>query len=224
MTYKQSRGYDNAQKMVFEDTDGKYDIPKIYPLEEDFEMCDFIPFNYALSEKHPENKGVHFYLDDYQFTRLWNNPDRYMSLLGKFKYVLSPDYSLFTDFPMAMNMFNHYKKHWLGAYMQEHGIKVIPTICWSDRSSYDWCFDGEPKNSIVSVSSVGVCQSKETIRLFMEGYEEMIRRLNPSKILFFGKPIINNYEQCPQNVIFMEDFMRARLIDLSKRGNTYVKT
>ena len=31
-----------------------------------------------LSEKEPEGKGVHFFINDYQFERVWNNPDRYI--------------------------------------------------------------------------------------------------------------------------------------------------
>ncbi len=43
----------------------------------------------------------------------------------------------------------------LTAYWQAHGIHVIPTLCWCGEQSYDWCFDGEPRNAIVSISSHG---------------------------------------------------------------------
>lgn len=87
---------------------------------------------------------MHFFLDDCQFNRCWNNPDRYVEILKRFKCVLSSDFSLFTDFPKALQIYNHYRKHWLGAYWQMHGIEVIPTLCWSDEESFAWCFDGEP--------------------------------------------------------------------------------
>lgn len=79
------------------------------------------------------NCGVHFFLDDYQFQRLWNTPDRYIESLQKFSCVLSPDFSLYTDYPTALQIYNHYRKHWIGAYLQLYGIEVIPTICWSDE-------------------------------------------------------------------------------------------
>lgn len=65
-----------------------------------------------------------------------------------------------------------------------YGIKVIPTICWSDEVSYNYCFDGEPKNSIVAVSSVGTQKSNKGKELFLQGYNEMLERLEPTQIIF----------------------------------------
>lgn len=98
--------------------------------------------------------------------------------------MLSPDFSLYTDFPVAMQIYNHYRKHWLGAYWQSLGIKVIPTICWSDDSSFDWCFDGEPVGGVVAVSSVGTQNSRTAKAAFLRGYEAMCERLSPSEIIF----------------------------------------
>ena len=53
---------------------------------------------------------------------------------------------------------------------------MIPTICWGDEDSYEWCFDGEPVGGTVAVSSVGILNSKEKIKHFIMGYEEMIIR------------------------------------------------
>ena len=153
------RNYENAQRMLF-DGIGQYEIPEIEPTQ--FENAEFIGFNYAKSAKNPESKAVHFFLDDYQFTRVWTDPDRYIPMLQRFKYVLTPDFSLYTDFPKPLQIYNHYRKHWLGAYWQMHGINVIPTICWSGRESFGWCFDGEPTHSVVAVSSVGTQNSKES--------------------------------------------------------------
>lgn len=63
---------------------------------------------------------------------------------------------------------------------------MIPTISWSDPDSFDWCFDGEPRGGVVAVSSVGTQKNRASASLFMEGYNEMLRRLNPCKIVFYG--------------------------------------
>lgn len=86
----------------------------------------------------------------------------------------------------AVQIWNHYRKHWLGAYWQGNGITVIPTISWSDESSFEWCFDGEPVGGAVAVSSVGTQLNKRAAELFRLGYDEMLRRLNPSTIYFYG--------------------------------------
>ena len=166
----------------------KWNIPNIKGIEEFDEKVQFVGFNYAKTcEKQQKTDfGVHFFLDDYQFERLWNRPDKYIQLLLKFKYVLSPDFSMYTDYPKAMQMWKHYQKHWLGAYMELFGIKVIPTIGWSDKESFKWCFDGEPKNSIVAVSSIGTQRNEESRRAFLDGYNKMVEVLKPTTILFWG--------------------------------------
>lgn len=108
--YKTQRNYENAQRMLFDGV-GQYDIPEIELTQ--FNNAEFIGFNYARNAKEPENKAVHFFLDDYQFTRVWTDPDRYVSILQRFKYVLTPDFSLYMDFPKALQIYNHYRnRYW----------------------------------------------------------------------------------------------------------------
>lgn len=132
-------------------------------------------------------------------------------MLSKFSYVLSPDFSLYTDFPKALQIYNHYRKHWLASYWQENGIKVIPTICWSTQDSFEWCFDGEPTQSCVAISSVGSANSKAKKKLFLDGYNEMLKRLEPTQIIFYGKVP----EECNGNIIhikqFSEKFIEAKM-------------
>jgi hypothetical protein len=104
---------------------------------------------------------------------------------------------MFTDFPKAVQIYNHYRKHWLGAYWQRAGVNVIPTISWSDHDSYDWCFDGEPIGGCVIVSSVGTQKNTTAKALFLDGYREMVRRLHPDTILFYG----DVPEVCEGNII-----------------------
>lgn len=204
--YKESREYQNFQKAIFP-CDGKYEIPCIKPTL--FKINNFIGFNEALSSKKTD-VGIHFFLDDYQFNRVWNNPDKYINVLKKFKCVMSPDFSLYTDYPKVLQIYNHFRKHWLAAYWQYHGIEVIPTLCWSDEKSYEWCFDGEPQGGTVAVSSVGTQKKAETKRLFLNGYNEMIKRLSPEAIIFYG----NVPDECEGNIIkiqaFQEKFKKER--------------
>ena len=197
--YRTQRNYENVQRMLFNGI-GEYDIPQIESIQ--FNNAEFIGFNYARNAKEPENKAVHFFLDDYQFTRVWTEPDRYIPMLQRFKYVLTPDFSLYTDFPKPLQIYNHYRKHWIGAYWQMYGINVIPTICWSDQKSFEWCFDGEPTQSVVAVSSVGTQNNKEKKRCFLDGYHEMVERLQPTQIIFYGRVP----DECKKNSIHIKQF------------------
>lgn len=198
--YRQTKNYENLQKCIFEGV-GQYGIPQIQAISYIGE-CGFIGFNYARSEKNRAGKGVHFFLDDYQFTSVWKSPDKYLEMFQQFKYVMSPDFSTYTDFPKAIQIYNHYRKHWVGAYLQENSVNVIPTISWSTPDSFEWCFDGEPTNSVVAVSSVGSANSREKKELFLAGYNAMIERLQPETILFYGKVP----EECQGNIIQIKAF------------------
>lgn len=187
--------FENLDKIHFSGV-GIYNIPQIQPTKQ-YPDGEFIPFNYAKTEKHPEDKIVHCFIDDYQFYRLWNRPDDYISRLSQFKAMLAPDFSTYTDMPRAMQIYNHYRKHWIAAYYQMHGMTVYPTISWADEKSFDWCFDGEPTESVVAVSSVGTQKNKKSKELFLQGYNEMMRRLNPSYVIFYGFVP----EECDWNII-----------------------
>lgn len=165
---------------------GKYQIPIIN--NDNYVPKDLIGFNYANTNNN-YNSGIHFYLDDYQFERVWNNPERYIGLFSKYECILSPDFSLYLDMPLAMKIWNIYRSRLLGQFYQSYGIKVIPTISWAEPETYDFCFDGIPKRSIVSISTVGVIRNKDALRLWKDGVTEMIKRIEPSAILIYGNKI-----------------------------------
>ena len=198
--YRNTRSYENLERRMFSGV-GSYGIPLLTPV--DYEgNCQFIGFNYAGSCKNREDKGVHFFVDDYQFNRLWTNIDRYVPMLSQFRYVMSPDFSTYTDFPKAIQIYNHYRKHWIGAYLQQAGISIIPTISWSTPDSFEWCFDGEPVGGTVAISSVGCMNSKARKNLFLTGYAEMVKRLHPEKIIFYG----NVPPECTGNIVRIRSF------------------
>lgn len=180
---------------------GWWQIPRIEPVEE-ISVSRWLPFNVAVNRKIDRSVGIHMFLHDYQFERLWNTPNKYIPLLQKAGAVCSPDFSMYTDTPRVLNLYNHYRKHWLAAFWQANGITVIPTICWADDQSFEWCFDGEPEDGIVAVSSIGVMKNQEARKLFTAGYQQMIRALNPSQVLFMGSVP----EGCGGNIMAMERF------------------
>ena len=188
MNYRQKRhAYLNCEKRIFDGV-GYFDFPTMNPVNVDTEGVELVGFNYVKTCKYPEDKILHFYVDDYQFERVWNDPDRYINMLSKFKAVLAPDFSLYDDFPTVVNMFNHYRKQWCAAYWQEHGITVIPTICWSTPESYEWCFEGVPKHSLISISTVGGFGNHQDNKSgWLDGYYKCLEVLQPSEILLFGK-------------------------------------
>ena len=169
---------------------GKYDIPQLEPTYyyEIGEIKEWIGFNYVLSDKDPQGKAVHFFIDDYQFERVFNNPDKYIKKLQQYECVLSPDFSPYGDMPHVTQIFNHYRKHWCARYFQENGIKVIPTIrCSTDERSLEWYLDGEPCEGVVAYSSMWIKEDTESYDIAKKEWCGMIEKLKPTKVFLYGK-------------------------------------
>lgn len=184
--YKEGRCWDNINIASY-DGAGPFDIPRIRPCRS-YDVEKWIGFNFAKSSRPADRKklGIHFWLDDYEFRRLWAQPKQYLPLLQQFGAVMSPDFSLYTDYPKAMKIWNVYRNAWLGRFWQDNGICLVPAVSWAEEDSYSYCFDGQPVGSVVAVSSTGAMRTKTERDLFVKGYNEMIRRLNPKEVIFSG--------------------------------------
>ena len=90
-----------------------------------FGVDHLIGFNELLTCRHPENAGVHFFLDDYQFERFWRQPQKYLNALESFPLVIGPDFSLYTDFPAPLQRWNHYRNQLLTAWLQQQGVEKL---------------------------------------------------------------------------------------------------
>lgn len=187
-------------------TEGKYDMPVL-------EGVDHIPnklqgFNYVLNKPDHE-AGVHFFLDDYQFERIWQRPDFYIEKLTDFDCVLTPDFSLYLDMPIAMQVWNIYRSRLIGQIMQDYGMTVIPTVSWAYKSSFDFCFDGLPKNATLAISTIGVKQNKEQFQIWVDGMDEMIERLSPKRIIVYGGQV--DYEYKDIEVVYFDNATTERM-------------
>lgn len=172
--------------------DGKYQIPVVPACRFDYMPEDCVDFGESFNRgiKNTKKLNCNFYIDDTKFTRLWNNPDKYLEHLKCFHSVTMPDFSIATGakgMPFVLNLYNKYRNHALGWYMHLNGLKVIPSVSIADKESYEWCFDGLPKNSILSVSTNGRVRSKASRLEFCEGFRAMCERLEPAKVIIVGR-------------------------------------
>ena len=175
---------------------GEFDLPIL-------RRCDFVPtdligFNYVLSTTD-RDKGVHFFIDDYQFERVWNDPTLYIEKLMGFPCVLTPDFSLYTDMPRAMKIWNVYRSRLIGQIMQDFGIQVIPTLQWAGDDTLDWAFAGIEGGGTVAVSTVGVMRDKEATRLWRRGMERAMEEVKPETVVCYGAEI--DFDFAPAKVV-----------------------
>ena len=176
---------------------------------DNFIPSDLIGFNYAKSSDNKQT-GIHFYLDDYQFERLWNNPSEYVDVLSEYECILSPDFSLYLDMPMPMKIWNIYRSRQIGQYYQQQGIKVIPTISWAEKETFEFAFKGIPKGSIVSISTIGVKRDIDAMKIWQDGMDAMIKEIEPSVILVYGGKL--EYDYGDIKVIYFENKVTERMM------------
>ena len=176
------------------DSDNKWGIPNMLPVHIDnLKDVPLQGFNFALKEKVPERLGCHFFIHDYQFMRVWNYPDRYIPILQKFQFVLSPDFSSYADMPEAIKVYNVYRNRWCGRYWQDFDIKVIPTVSWSAEADLDYCLQGIPKHSTIAISTVGEGRWADW-KLLRSTWNRVVDTLEPETILLYGKNIADRFQ------------------------------
>ena len=80
---------------------------------------------------------------------------------------------------------------------------MIPTVSWGNENTFEFCFLGIPKGSTVAVSTYVVsehdnrCDQKE---FFMKGYREMLRRIEPERIICYNTP----FPEMEGNIAFVD--------------------
>lgn len=163
---------------------GKYDIPEC-PCTIENTPKDLIAYSDIKAETNYE-AFAHFYIDDYKFNSVWTHPQKALEKFKRCAGVITPDFSTYQDMPKVFKIFNTYRMRAVGYWLSKLGIPVINNVRWGTSESYDYCFDGIPKNSIVSIGTVGCIKEKCNWQRFSEGLAELVQRLTPKTILVYG--------------------------------------
>lgn len=197
----------NIQNTVYAnyklDSIGMFEMPRIKSVDitdEELRDTPLQSFDYVLREKHPERIGVHFFMWDYKFERVWNYPDRYTEFLKKFKFVLSPDFSVYRDIPNIVQCYNHYRNMWCGRYWQDNDITVIPTFSLGNPDFFKYFCDGIPKNSVIATSTMGDGRWGD-YKMLKTSWNMMLYYLEPRTILLYGRNIVDDLN-LEGNIIF----------------------
>lgn len=165
---------------------GDAGIPALMELDNVQTPKSIVSFAKARNKKTNRRQYVHFYMFDDRFSVVLTATTRYLDLLKEYDGVITPDCSMAIGQSKCLQEANTYMNRAVGYYLQKNGIPVIPNIRWSDESSFEYCFLGVPKHSIVSVSTHGCIKSVEERAMFKTGVSAMINTLEPTTILVHG--------------------------------------
>ena len=171
---------------------GNFDIPYV-------ESSGIIPNKLITFSKCLKSNDfdcwVVFYENDEMFERLWKSPNKYLPILKKFNGVVGVDFSLYGDYPIAIQVFNVYRSRLITHWLKRQGIKVIPNVRWSTECTYEFCFDGLKNNDIVFIGSHGCSKCKGDIKILELGLRKMIETINPRIICVYGKASAPIFEE-----------------------------
>lgn len=182
---------DSCNLRVIWPSEGPYHMPIIMPTE-------FVPTCLG-TWNNPNGKGgwknaadnggaMHFFLDDYRFEGIWRSPEK---TLDKVLYVgaaLTPDFSIYQHTPRPVQMWQIYRQRWMGAWWQFNGISVIPAVRWGEEGTWDFVFEGLPRESTIALGELGPgSKDPAAVREDLVGFKEMLKRLRPTRLLVYGK-------------------------------------
>ena len=111
----------------------------------DFILPDWLaPFRTRIENPQLAQKGeLHGYLDDYRLEALWSRPRKSLEAVGHFGTLITPDFSLYREWPVAIQIYNTYCSRWLGAFWQANGLYVgrrCPGLIVPAASFVFWVF------------------------------------------------------------------------------------
>lgn len=161
--------------------------------------CDAIPnrliaFSDAINSRD-SNYWVHFYEDDYKFERLWRNPRRYLDILKRYNGVILPDFSVYRDMPLVMQLWNIYRSRALGTWLQSNGLNVIPNLRWGDERTHMPCCLGIPFHSTISIGTHGAVREPMNRAHLEIGLSAIVDKLKPSALVVYGTAPASIFER-----------------------------
>jgi len=162
-----------------------YDIPRI-------EACTDVPdrlisFSEAMLLRKPDfGAWVHWFEDDYKYERVWLHYERYRARLKGFAGVISPDFSLYRNLPVALKIQNTYRNQLLGARMQIDGMKVIANTRLSEPASIPYALAGIPFESTLAIGLHGCTKSTENRPRVLQEIRLITDLCRPKNFVVYG--------------------------------------
>lgn len=149
---------------------------------------DTVDFRSSLKLNKVKDLNINFFIHDYAFNSVWNNPDKYMNHFKCFESICGLDFSIDVQSPLALQIYNKHRNHVLSWYFQNNGVKLIPKVNILPDCS-DWIYDGLPHDSMLCCSTNGRAVNKMAKKSFVECFKEMESVLNPYTVVIVGTVI-----------------------------------
>ena len=176
---------------------GKYDMPyltygdDVYP---DY-LCLY-------SQKKDYLKTPKTFVCFYQYDNVFDGPNGLFNAiyykdkkkLSEFKErftgvfgFISPDYSQAAEVHLEENRYRCFKARIVANWLiTECNAVVIPNIAYIDSRSKEYCFDGIEKNSIVAISTKGLLNGADGLKILKDTIKCTVDIVSPKAIVVYS--------------------------------------
>lgn len=87
-----------------------YDMPIIKKQDIDLDEVELLGYvNAKINDANNKNKTIHFFTYDWKFEKVYSEPEKELEQLKQYRYLLSPDFSIFTNMPLPLQMASIFK-------------------------------------------------------------------------------------------------------------------
>ena len=136
-------------------------------------------------------------------------------MFQRFGGVITPDFSLYREMPLAMQIWNTYRNRAISFWLQREGIPIVPNVRWGDERTYAVAFEGLPQGGTVAVSTNGLLRKQVDREYFKCGLSRMVAVLKPQTII--------NYSYAPDAIFGDHASRGVEIIAIPHYSNTFKK-
>lgn len=166
----------------------QHGFPVVQPYTPENFDYEVRPFTRRRQYRGPNVAYHNFANDDALEYPFWRNLEQTVHdmTVSYTSCVIAPDFSMYVDMPMAVNIYNVYRQRLATAYGQRCGLEVVPVASWGDANSLSYCFEGLPTDSFIAVCGIGHNHCAAATRLWEYAIRTLVEQKQPRAIIIYG--------------------------------------
>lgn len=160
-----------------------------------------------------------FFTHDFKWEGWWDKPAVYTTKVLNLgvRTAVAPDFSIWFEDPVVVQMYNIFRIQWMGRFMQEAGIRIIPNVGpLISQELMDLSMVGIPKNPPVvamQLQTVDASNPKE-VQSAIDSIQYIHDKINPGEWLVYGggtaEKIVRSFDGKGINLRFLENYAAVR--------------
>ena len=196
MTYDPNVFFPSSNKWGIPDLDPKMlydgDVPlTTYPAEDLQGAPQLYIYGANGFDERVAKRVICFYTEDWRFERIWSESVESLKTIVPLKPAgfISPDFSLWADDPLVVQMWNIYRARWISRYWQAAGLKLIPSLATStNKACYEFAYEGFPKKPSLMAMQLraGGYKDKVQVNSVMTEVAQLIEQVAPQRLMLYG--------------------------------------